>query len=80
MPRRNRAAWAAKIAANKSRDRRVGRELREAGFSVLVVWECQTVDGELLARRLRRFFRRLDDATAAPDEPMTGACVKRPRP
>jgi DNA mismatch endonuclease (patch repair protein) len=80
MPRRNRAAWAAKIGANKSRDRRVARDLRGVGFSVLVVWECQTLDEDLLARRLRSFFRRLDHATAAPDDPMRGAYVKRPRP
>ncbi|MBE7481977.1 MAG: DNA mismatch endonuclease Vsr [Polyangiaceae bacterium] len=60
IPRRNRAAWLAKIAANKSRDTRVERELRGAGFSVLVVWECQTLDAELLGRRLRSFFRRID--------------------
>ena len=65
MPRRNRAAWAAKITATKSRDRRVARELRRAGFSVLVVWECQTFDEELLARRLRRFFRRIDTQPGA---------------
>lgn len=72
-------AWAAKITANKSRDRRVGRELREAGFSVLVVWECQTVGGELLARRLRRFFRRLD-ATAALERADEGRVRDAPAP
>lgn len=76
VPRRNHEAWAAKIGANKSRDRRVARDLRAAGFSVLVVWECQTLDEQLLGRRLRRFFRRIDDATAAPEEPMRGTCAK----
>lgn len=77
IPRRNRQAWAAKIAANKSRDRRVVRELRRAGYSVLVIWECQTFDEELLARRLRSFFRRIDEATATPYEPIRGVSATR---
>lgn len=34
--------WVDKFAANLSRDRRVQRELHQAGWRVLVVWECQT--------------------------------------
>lgn len=34
------------------------------------------VDEQMLGRRLRRFFRSIDDATAAPEEPMRGACAK----
>jgi len=48
--------WAAKLDGNKDRDRRVRRELREAGWDSLVVWECQTRDPAKVADRLIRFL------------------------
>jgi DNA mismatch endonuclease, patch repair protein len=41
VPKRNRAFWAAKFAANRSRDRRVLRQLRAMGIRPVVVWECE---------------------------------------
>lgn len=41
IPKTNRTYWAAKITRNKSRDLRVTRKLREQGFRVLRIWECQ---------------------------------------
>lgn len=40
-PRKNSAFWAAKIASNRTRDRRVARELRARGYRVLTLWECE---------------------------------------
>lgn len=40
VPRRNAEAWIAKIAANRTRDKRVARELRKHGWGVVRVWEC----------------------------------------
>jgi DNA mismatch endonuclease, patch repair protein len=60
VPRRNRAFWLEKFRVNKIRDARVQREMRKAGYLVLIVWEC-----ELLARSLavtRRLERRLRKA------------------
>lgn len=51
VPKTNRAYWLAKIARNKSRDRRVARELRDLGYSVWRVWECRLSQG--LPPRLR---------------------------
>lgn len=34
--------WKAKFHANKLRDRRNMRKLKNAGWDVLVVWECET--------------------------------------
>ena len=52
--------WRAKFADNVRRDRRVSRALRRSGWSVVVVWECQTRDVALerTERRLRRFLAR----------------------
>ncbi len=55
-PKTRAAYWAQKFADNIKRDRRVGRQLRAAGWDVLVVWECQTFDRDSLATRLVAFF------------------------
>jgi DNA mismatch endonuclease (patch repair protein) len=39
MPAGNRAFWKAKLARNTERDRTVTRALREAGWTVLRIWE-----------------------------------------
>ena len=40
-PRRNRAFWVAKFEANIARDARVQSELRDLGYRVVVLWECE---------------------------------------
>lgn len=56
-PATNARYWRTKIEQNKSRDRRTLPALRLAGWRVLVVWECQTLDPERLAKRLSAFVR-----------------------
>ena len=38
-PRSNKIYWVEKVARNKSRDRRVTRELRKLGWRVVRIWE-----------------------------------------
>jgi DNA mismatch endonuclease, patch repair protein len=57
-PDTNRAFWDRKIDGNMKRDVRTVRKLRRTGWSVLVVWQCQTKDTERLERRLARFIER----------------------
>lgn len=45
--------WAAKFAANVERDARCERQLRELGWRVEIIWECETRDRQALAVRLR---------------------------
>lgn len=40
-PRSNVEAWNEKIVGNKKRDRKIDRELRLEGWSVVRIWECQ---------------------------------------
>jgi len=51
-PKRNRAFWSEKFAANRSRDARKIRELRALGYRVAVVWQCETIERETLRDRL----------------------------
>lgn len=58
LPRARRDYWQAKIAGNVARDRRTRRQLRRAGWRVLVVWECRTrpADRARLRRRVANFL------------------------
>jgi DNA mismatch endonuclease (patch repair protein) len=58
IPRRNRGFWESKLLSNVERDRRKVRELREAGYDVLVVWECEIRSSAALRRKVRKFWER----------------------
>jgi DNA mismatch endonuclease (patch repair protein) len=57
-PSRNREFWLQKFDANVARDARVQAALREQGYRVLVVWECETEDVSRL-KTLRRALAKL---------------------
>ncbi len=48
--------WQAKFAANQARDAIKRAELEMAGWRVIVVWECETRDEDVLRLRLARLF------------------------
>lgn len=56
--KRNTEFWAAKIAANRKRDRLKARALRALGWRVERVWECQCRDPALLDALCRRLLTR----------------------
>ena len=49
-PKSNRAYWHRKISGNKQRDRLHKRRLRRDGWTVLVIWECETKKPQRLAQ------------------------------
>lgn len=53
-PSSNREFWDAKVAANRKRDRRVGRELRAAGWRVVRVWQHQLKKSVQVAGKISR--------------------------
>lgn len=56
MPKSRRSYWTAKIAGNKTRDRRQSSRLRKLGWSVMIVWQCQLKLTQRLEGRIRRFL------------------------
>lgn len=57
VPATNRAFWQKKRHGNVARDHQKLRELRRAGWRVLVVWECWTRTPTRLARRVDDFLK-----------------------
>jgi len=55
-PTTNAAFWQTKRKGNAARDRGNLRQLRRDGWKVLVVWECQTRDVDVLRHRILRFL------------------------
>ena len=56
-PRTNVAMWQLKFTSNMKRDRRVNRELRARGWTVIRLWECELA--EVPDRCIRRIERAL---------------------
>lgn len=56
MPKTRAKFWQRKFDDNVRRDERVIAALRELGWDVLVVWECETLDEDLLRRTLLEFL------------------------
>jgi DNA mismatch endonuclease (patch repair protein) len=48
--------WAKNLDGNTERDQRNIRELKQSGWGVLVIWECQLADIIELANRVCRFL------------------------
>jgi DNA mismatch endonuclease (patch repair protein) len=57
VPRTNTGYWTTKIARNRARDRRNAAALRQAGWVVLTIWECDSL--RVRARKLFRLTRPL---------------------
>ncbi len=55
LPTTNVEFWQTKIAKNKARDREVRRQLRDLGWQVLELWQCQLKSVDDLGRRLEDF-------------------------
>ena len=57
-PATNAGLWAKKRGENAARDKRNMDALEAAGWSVLVIWECEIRKAESLTRVLREFLER----------------------
>jgi DNA mismatch endonuclease (patch repair protein) len=56
LPKSNVAFWESKISRNRERDARVVTDLEQGGWSVLIVWQCQTKDPKTIQTALTRFL------------------------
>jgi DNA mismatch endonuclease, patch repair protein len=57
MPKANAAYWQGKIGRNAARDAQHLLALKDAGWRVAILWECELKDPAKLQKRLERFLR-----------------------
>lgn len=58
-PKTNSEFWERKFFINVDRDKRQQRSLREAGWEVIVVWQCELFNIDLLAKQLNENLNRV---------------------
>lgn len=58
LPKSNRDYWRPKLSGTRARDVEHTRSLRQLGWKVLVVWECELVDKEAIQNRITSFLHR----------------------
>lgn len=63
--RTGKSFWRAKLAANKMRDRKVNRALRQAGWFVVRIWEHELRNPQRCLDRIRRGLARTPSVRAA---------------
>ena len=63
VPKSRPEYWPAKLAKNKARDKRHADELKKLGWSVEVIWECETADPERLQARVAQLLAAIRCAT-----------------
>jgi DNA mismatch endonuclease (patch repair protein) len=56
LPKSRLEFWRAKLEGNRERDERNEARLRDMGWGVLIVWECQLRDRPALERTIRGFL------------------------
>lgn len=56
LPKSRIPYWKPKIQTNRVRDRRQVKELKKAGWSVIIIWQCQLKKKEALQARIERFL------------------------
>ncbi|RWQ03314.1 MAG: DNA mismatch endonuclease Vsr [Mesorhizobium sp.] len=56
LPKSNQVFWQEKFEKNVARDEKIRFDLEAQGWSVLVVWQCETKDPETLERLLGTFL------------------------
>lgn len=56
LPKSRRDFWTPKLNANRLRDMKCERSLRDAGWGVLTIWECELGDVTQLKAKIRGFL------------------------
>jgi DNA mismatch endonuclease (patch repair protein) len=57
VPRSNKEYWQVKLSRNRQRDSKNLRTLTSAGWSALVIWECEIANAQALCTQIRRFLQ-----------------------
>lgn len=64
-PKTRRSFWRGKINGNRRRDKANERKLRQLGWRVITIWECDVRSGKAFSLLSRRFPRKKSTTTAS---------------
>ena len=62
VPESNKDFWVKKIYANKKRDRLVNATIKNKGWQVVRIWECQLKDKKPLTEKMNQLGKLLEKA------------------
>ncbi len=57
IPKSNVEFWETKLGKNVVRDKKHTKDLTQAGWRVLTIWECEIKDLDKLERKLQKFLK-----------------------
>lgn len=63
LPKSKLDYWIPKLEKNRARDRKSARLLRKAGWKILVIWDCQLANPDILKKRIFKFFEKYKIST-----------------
>jgi DNA mismatch endonuclease, patch repair protein len=61
LPKTRKEFWAKKISDNIKRDKKNQSELEAMGWKVLIVWQCNLKNGELMSKRLNKLTKEISN-------------------
>ena len=73
IPKSNSVFWKQKFEQNRQRDRRRIEDLKQLGFDVLVVWQCELDQKHKVRGRILRFVERVSSQRSSVTELTNGA-------
>jgi DNA mismatch endonuclease (patch repair protein) len=76
LPKSSVSYWSEKLAANVARDQISDARLREAGWTVINVWECECASATKLAATVEQILERLRSVKRSISAP--AASVRKP--
>ena len=56
LPKSNQDYWLPKLRKNTAKDVAVREQLHNAGWRSLIIWECETKNGEKLRKKIAKFL------------------------
>lgn len=63
IPKSNQDYWIPKIQRNKERDKANILELQSKGWRIIIIWECEIKQTQIISRRISNFLASISGST-----------------
>ncbi len=64
IPKSRRGFWTNKFKTNIERDKKVNQQLKDLGWKVNIIWECELSDLTAVEKKLDNIFRNDEEVTS----------------